>query len=221
MTARATGAAAAPKGGYFPAPPARGIGRKYSRFVSLMKVMLPLTAAALVMVLVAWPQTQDEGATFRVSLAAIPDGDAGDAGMTRARFVGTDARNQPFVITAETAVPDALNPEKIDLKTLQADMTLSGGSWISLMSASGLYNRTAQNLALQGGVEIFADNGFALQTAAVDIDLENGIAWGRRPVQAHGPMGALGADTFRIERNGQRLFFEGRVRMTLQPPAAP
>ena len=221
MTSRAVGPAAAPKAGFFSAPPPRGIGRKYSRFVSLMKVMLPLTAAALIMILIAWPQTQDEGATFRVSLAAIPDGDAGETGMTRARFVGTDSRNQPFVITADTTVPDTLNPEKIDLTTLQADLTLSSGSWISLMSATGLYNRTAQNLALQGGVEIFADNGFALQTASVEIDLENGIAWGRRPVQAHGPMGALGADTFRLERNGQRLFFEGRVRMTLQPSAAP
>mgnify|MGYP002633364771 CR=1 FL=1 len=209
------------RGGVFSTPQSRRVGRKYSRFVSLMKVSLPLAAAALIMVLAAWPQTQDEGPSFRVSLAAIPDGDAGDTGMTRARFIGTDAKDQPFVITADSAIPDALRPEKIRLKTMQADLTLENGSWISMMSGAGLYDRTAQSLSLLDGVEVFADDGFALQTATAEIDLTSGSAWGRQAVQAHGPMGTLDADSFRMEREGQRLHFEGHVRMILQPAAAP
>lgn len=194
----------------------RALSRRYSRFVNLAKIALPLTALGLVLILVAWPQGQETDSTFRVSLAALPEGDAGDAGMTRARFVGTDSQNQPFVITAERAVPNAINPERIALHTLQADITLDTGAWVSMISASGLYDRTQQSLALGGGVELFADNGFAMHTPSARIDLIDGTARGTEPVSAQGPLGTLDADSFRMERDGRRLFFMGNVRMTLQ-----
>lgn len=194
----------------------RALSRRYSRFVNLAKIALPLTALGLVLILVAWPQGQETDSTFRVSLAALPEGDAGDAGMTRARFVGTDSQNQPFVITAERAVPNAINPERIALHTLQADITLDTGAWVSMISASGLYDRTQQSLALGGGVELFADNGFAMHTPSARIDLIDGTARGTEPVSAQGPLGTLDADSFRMERDGHRLFFMGNVRMTLQ-----
>lgn len=195
----------------------RALGRKYSRFVSLAKIALPVIALALIMVLVAWPQTQNQDSTFRVSLAALPEGEAGDTGMTRARFVGTDAKDQAFVITAERAVPNAINPDRITLETLQADLTLNSGAWVSMLSVTGLYDRTQQSLTLHDGVDLFADNGFALHTASARIDLADGTAHGSETVRAQGPMGELNADSFRMEREGRRLFFKGNVRMTLQP----
>ena len=209
-------AAATPPRHVFSPKGPRAFGRRYSRFVSLAKIALPLIALALVMVLVAWPQAQNEGTTFQVSLAALPEGDAGDTGMTRARFVGTDSKDQAFVITAERAVPNAINPERITLEMLQADLTLSSGVWASMLSVTGLYDRVQQSLTLRGGVDLFADNGFALHTASARIDLADGIANGSEPVRAQGPMGELDADSFRIERDGHRLFFKGNVRMTLQ-----
>lgn len=198
----------------------RALGRRYSRFVSLAKIALPLIALALVMVLVAWPQGQNEDSSFSVSLAALPAGEAGDAGMTHARFVGTDSRNQPFVVTAERAVPNAINPERIALHTLQADMTLDGGAWVSMMSGSGLYDRTLQSLVLADGVELFADNGFAMRTTSARIDLVDGTAHGSEPVSAQGPLGTLDAESFRMEREGRRLLFQGNVRMILQAGGA-
>ena len=216
---RSDAAATPPRHVFSPQGP-RALGRRYSRFVSLAKITLPLIALALVMVLVAWPQAQNEDATFQVSLAALPEGDAGDAGMTRARFVGTDAKDQAFVITAERAVPNAINPEHITLETLQADLTLNSGAWVSMLSVTGLYDRTRQSLSLRDGVDLFADNGFALHTASARIDLADGTAQGSEAVRAQGPMGELNADSFRMERGGQRLFFKGNVRMILQPGKA-
>jgi lipopolysaccharide export system protein LptC len=217
MTSDAT--ATPPRHVFSPQGP-RALGRKYSRFVSLAKIALPLIALALVMVLVAWPQTQNQDSTFRVSLAALPEGEAGDTGMTRARFVGTDAKDQAFVITAERAVPNAINPDRITLETLQADLTLNSGAWVSMLSATGLYDRTQQSLTLRDGVDLFADNGFALHTTSARIDLADGTARGSETVRAQGPMGELNADSFRMEREGRRLFFKGNVRMTLQPSSA-
>jgi len=211
-----TGTATTPPREVFSPQGRRALSRRYSRFVNLAKIALPLIALGLIMVLVAWPQGQDSDSSFRVSLAALPEGDAGDAGMTHARFVGTDSRDQPFVITAERAVPNAINPERIALHTLQADITLDSGAWVSMISTSGLYDRTQQSLTLGGGVELFADNGFAMHTSSARIDLIDGTARGSEPVSAQGPLGTLDADSFRMERDGRRLFFTGNVSMTLQ-----
>ena len=89
-----------------------------------------------------------------------------------------------------------------------------------MLSVTGLYDRAQQSLTLRDGVDLFADNGFALHTASARIDLEDGTAKGSEPVRAQGPMGDLDADSFLIERDGQRLFFIGNVRMTLQPGKA-
>lgn len=203
--------------GLFDTPPLRRLGSRYSRFVSLMKILLPLIAAALVLLVVAWPQTPSEDNSFRVSLAAIPEGDAGEPGMTRARFVGTDAKDQPFVITADAAVPLPGSTDRIKLTALQADITVSGGTWVSMMSGEGLYDRTGQQLALLEGVDLFADSGFEMHTAAADIDLAHGVARGDSYVTAHGPLGTLSADSFILEQDGRRLFFRGNVRMTVWP----
>ncbi len=193
------------------------VSYRYSRFVSTMKVVLPVTAAALVLLVIAWPQTQSQDSSFQVSLAALPEGDAGAPGMTRARFVGTDARNQPFVITAESAIPEPDNAERINLRTLQADLTVSSGTWVSMMSGGGLYDRPAQLLSLSDGVDLFSDSGFEMHTPAANIDLAAGIASGRLKVDAHGPLGTLSADGFRLEQEGRRLHFNGNVRMTVWP----
>lgn len=203
--------------GLFDAPPLRRLGSRYSRFVSLMKILLPLVAAALVLLVIAWPQTQSEDNSFRVSLAAIPEGDADEPGMTRARFVGTDAKDQPFVITADSAVPLQDRTDQVKLTALQADITVSGGTWVSMMSGEGLFDRTRQHLALLGGVDLFADSGFEMHTEAADIDLALGVARGEAPVTAHGPLGTLSADSFRLEQEGRTLFFQGNVRMTVWP----
>lgn len=195
--------------------PLRRAGHRYSRFVSLMKVVLPVLAAALVLLVVAWPQTQSENSSFSVSLATIAEGETDAPGMKRARFVGTDARDQPYVITADAAVPEAANAEQINLEVLQADITMAGGTWVSMMSGHGLYDRTAQRLALSGGVDLFSDDGFEMHTASADIDLREGIATGSAPVQAHGPLGTLTAEGFRLEQQSRRLRFTGNVKMTI------
>lgn len=196
-------------------PTLQRTGHRYSRFVSLMKIVLPLLAVALVLLVVAWPQTQSENNSFSVSLATIAAGETEAPGMKRARFVGTDARDQPFVITADAAAPEAANAERINLEVLQADITVSGGTWVSMMSGHGLYDRSAKQLVLGGGVDLFSDDGFEMHTATADIDLHAGVATGNAPVEAHGPLGTLTANGFRLDQENRRLRFTGDVKMTI------
>lgn len=185
----------------------------YSRFVGTMKILLPLTAAALIGLVVAWPDDSKDASGFRLSFANTIPGDPGAPGMSKARYIGTDANNQPFVITAETVTPNIENSNRFLLATLQADITFDNGSWMSLIAPKGIYDRSKQLLELPGKVDIFSDQGFELHTTGARVDLARSMAEGDQPVQATGPLGVLEANGFRLLQREQRLFFTGGVKL--------
>ena len=186
----------------------------YSRFVGAMKILLPLTAAALIGLVVAWPDESKDAAGFRLSFANTIPGDPGAPGMSKARYIGTDTNNQPFVITADMVAPDIKNPNRFLLTALQADITFDNGSWMSLMAPDGIYDRDKQTLRLMGEVDIFSNQGFELHTTAVRVDLARSMAEGDQPVLATGPLGVLEANGFRILQQDERMFFTGGVKLT-------
>lgn len=189
----------------------------YSRFVGAMKILLPLSAAALIGLVVAWPDESKDASGFRLSFANTIPGNPGAPGMSAARYIGTDEGNQPFVITADMVAPDAGNPSRFLLTTLQADITFDNGSWMSLLAPDGVYERDKQILRLPGRVDIFSDQGFELHTTGAWVDLSRSVAEGDQPVQATGPLGVLEANGFRISQRDERLYFTGGVKLTARP----
>ena len=195
----------------------RRFGARYSRFVGTMKVLLPLTAAAIAGLILAWPGVHDEPQEIALTFAETNSTDAETPGMANARYVGTDANNRPFLVTADEALQDPGKPDLVDLVALQADMTLDNGVWMSIMASSGQYDRAQQTLQLAGPVNIFSDAGYEFHTESARIDLQNNIAESDQPVRGHGPFGTLSADSFRVIDQGQRLLFRKNVRMIIRP----
>ena len=191
----------------------------YSRYVGAMKILLPLTAVALIGLIVGWPDGSPDSAGFRLSFANVTSGESGSLGMSKARYIGTDENGQPFVITADTVTPDDADPNRFWLQTLQADITFDDGSWFSLMAPSGVYDRDSQLLKLPEEVDIFSDQGFELHTTAARVDLASSVAEGDQPVQASGPLGILQANGFRLSQSDGRLIFTGGVQLTARPAA--
>ena len=195
----------------------RKFGAHYSRFVGAMKVLLPLTAAVIAGLILAWPGANDDPQEIALTFAETNSTDAEVPGMANARYVGTDANNRPFLVTADEALQDPSKPDLIDMVALQADMTLDNGVWMSVMASGGRYDRARQTLHLAGPVNIFSDVGYEFHTNSARIDLQNNIAESDEPVKGHGPFGTLSADSFRVIDQGQRLLFRQNVRMVIQP----
>ncbi len=191
------------------------VSPRYSRFVGMMKLLLPVLALGLVIAVVIWPSEFSRTTGFHLSYAATEDGGAAELAMLQPRYRGTDARNRPFVVTADRAILDPNDQRLITLDRLQADMSMADGQWFSIMADTGIYHQQRQHLRLQGAINLFSDQGYEFNAQVVEIDLNTGRATTDLPVRGQGPFGTLRADRLVIEDYGRRLHFTGNVKMRI------
>lgn len=188
----------------------------YSRFVDLMRWLLPIAALGLIAILVGWPDRDGNDGNLTLSFVDLGRQDEG-LRMISPRYVGTDSHGQPFVITADAATQDETDQELITLDAVEADVTLEDGRWIVLRSPTGLYNRREETLHLAEWVNIYSDDGHLFNARNVKLDLAEGLASSGMPVHGQGPMGLIDAHGFKILDGGKRTRFEGGVKLTIRP----
>ena len=196
------------------APGPRAPRRGYSRFVGLMRWLLPALALALVVLIGAWPQLMG---TIAVPSLGVPIGEP--MVMSAPRYVGRTRDAQPFTVEAQSARLDPAQPDRITLEAMRAGVTTTTGRDLALSAADAVYDRSRQELRLGGGVALESADGYRFSAAAADVDLAGGRVVGTTPIDGTGPTGTIRADRFEFARGGDQLRFAGRVKVVLAPPA--
>ena len=187
---------------------------RYSRFVTLMKRLLSLAAFLIIAAVMAFFFVQRMPRQLQMSyerLGRIEN----DLTMVKPRLTGVDAKGNPFVITADSAIQDAGNPKKASLKNLEADLTLDKQNWIDARARRGMVDMAAGQLELSGGIDVFTATGYELHSNSASANLKQSIIHGHETVTGQGPQGTLRADTFHADRSTNILTLSGHVQMTL------
>ncbi|MEQ8640794.1 MAG: LPS export ABC transporter periplasmic protein LptC [Alphaproteobacteria bacterium] len=188
----------------------------YSRWVTLLRIALPLAALGLLALIIAWPGIQPSVERFRVGATDAIGALFEEPRMANARYLGRDAKRRPFVVTAASAVQQPETSETlVMLERPAADITLEDGAWLAILADSGVYRENTEQLDLAGNVTLFHDQGYEMKTEAARIDLAAGTASGDAPVVAHGPAGVLHAQGFRMDDFGGGIHFTGAATLTL------
>ncbi|MSO55276.1 MAG: LPS export ABC transporter periplasmic protein LptC [Rhodospirillales bacterium] len=191
----------------------------YSRFVTLMKVTLPLVALTLIGLVLAWPRPVVDDSRFRIGFSILKASEAENPSMVNARYQGLDDQSQVYAITADMARDMLKGSAAIELDMPKADLALKDGSWLVLTAETGVYVRERRSLVLKGSVNLFHDTGYEIRTSEADIDLASSFAQGSVPVEGHGPFGEVKAQGFRLEDKGKLITFSGKSRLILYPDA--
>jgi lipopolysaccharide export system protein LptC len=189
---------------------------RYSRFVLVMKRVLPISAGLIVAAVIAYslvPRQSDKLSLATESIGVIHN----DLTMTKPRLSGTDNKGRPFVVTADSAVQDTRNVKRATLNNVEADLTLDKGRWLNATAAKGYYDMEKGAMTLEGGITVYSDDGYELHTARAAADLKKGFFRGSDAITGHGPAGTLTADSFELDRKSDRLILRGHVEMTLMP----
>jgi lipopolysaccharide export system protein LptC len=211
---------------HFTPEAARRLGPGYSRFVGMMKVLLPIGAAILVALVIAWPYLQTTDGRFRIGFSTLVATQAERPNIVNPRLVGTDEKDQPFSITADLAKDFYLRQDfwgnestPVELEMPKADIMLKDGSWLVLTANAGLLTPKTKMLELSGAVNLFHDSGYELRTTHAMIDLEKGAAVSDKPVDGQGPFGNIVAEGLRLTDKGKDIVFTGKAKLVLYPDA--
>jgi lipopolysaccharide export system protein LptC len=191
--------------------PRRGLEqwRRRSRLVRILRVVLP----ALIFLILAGLA----GAVAYNSINATPGQAAGEDAPIRLvnpRFVGRDDKGRAYVITADSAVRDAQDYQRVVLDQPALILDEEGPDPLRITAKAGVYHEATRKLDLSGGVKL-AGAQAVFDTAASLFDTKTGELVGSGPIQGSGSVGEITAKSYGVYGKGERMIFKGGVRTRL------
>jgi len=194
-------------------------GDARSGIVRFLKVALPLAALGLVAALFL----VSRGDIGRgVSVSAI-DFDVTDGlRLSQPRFTGVTRNGQPFVITADWALPDGPDPDRVGLGPVRGEIEMDAARRVTLTAQGGEIRPKLNTMRLEGGVAAETTDGYRLSAARADIDMKAETLAADGPVAVSGPAGDIASGSMRAARRDENLvvWFENRVRVRIDPERA-
>ena len=184
--------------------------RRRSRLIRLLRIVLPATIALIFVGLVgsvAW-------STFSAQPKAAAGGDE-PIRLLKPRFVGRDDKGRAFVLTAESAIRDRLDYQRVMLKKPALVLDEGGPDEMRINGADGIFHEQNGKLELSGGVRL-ADTKNAFATAASLFDTKTGEVLGSAPIQGAGGIGEINAKSYGVYDKGERMVFKGGVQTRIE-----
>lgn len=152
---------------------------------------------------------------FNLTFASVEEKEGMPPVMVKPKLQGIDAQGRPYTVAADSAMQqDAKN---VELRRLQAEVTMADNSWITVMSDEGSLNTEAKMLFIRGNVQLFHDRGYEFRTESALVDMEHAMVQGERPIEGHGLLGTLKAGAFQIWSAQDHIRFDQRVKVILYP----
>ncbi len=190
----------------------------YSRFISLLKIILPLIAIGLMatVFLFTKERTLDGGLQFsKADFVALQSG----MQVTKPRFSGSNANGDIYDFTAEVLHPDAPKPTKVTATGLSGEIRLFDGQTIELAARNAEVDLKARTIRFDGGTTVVFSDGLRGESQQVFADLDTGQLNTDGPVTASSPMGKIEAGNLKTEtiRQGEAekrmIWFENGVKL--------
>ena len=186
--------------------------KSYSRYVSLMKVILPVGIITAIGLTFTWPYiTSHAKEEFVLIDSSQPE--IQENRMIRPHYVSTDGKGQPFHVDAEWAKQNTQT--YTDLINPSGTLETEEGETLKLQAKEGHYNSESKYLDLEGKVTLTSTDGYHVQTEKAHVTFDNSVVEGDSFVEGEGPAGKLrGQNGFRIESKS-----EGKKIITLKGPS--
>ena len=189
--------------------------RFYSSFVRAAKIALPSAAAALLLAVFAWPETEEIlGPEWKDEAAA-------EFAMTNMEAYGWD-EDRPYSIRSTGIRRLGNEGRRFHMDHPTAWMVLPDGAWLSGSGESGVVDWTERTVHLSGEVQLRHEAGYAILTQSAFVNIAERTASGDGPLEGAGNSGRFRAEGFRVLDGGNRIRLLGRSAVRFDPaPAAP
>ncbi|UAK24610.1 LPS export ABC transporter periplasmic protein LptC [Sphingomonas nostoxanthinifaciens] len=186
-------------------------GSSHDRLIATLRIVLPMAVGVLAAFLALAPLTVGRDISFVLSKDRV-DVARERLRVTRAVYRGRDSKEQPFQLTAASAVQATSREPLVRLSDLIARITLSDGP-ATITSGRGRYDMDTQHVALDGPVDFQGNGGYHITTANVLLDMDQKVLASQRPVTGTMPLGNFSADRLRANLDTHVVDLVGRARL--------
>lgn len=190
----------------------------YSRFVRIMKFMLPIIALSLIVLVILYSASGRDNETIKFSGTDLDDLTE-DRALVAPKLTGTDGRGQPFTVTAKGASLAPGKARSMTIEEVKADITMHDKSWVQVGAVQGVLDVEGKTLDLSKTINIYSDRGYECHTESARYDFGSGLLKGGSAIKCQGPLGIISANRFEGLRDPGILKFMGGVSTNYFPAA--
>lgn len=190
------------------------VNHGYSRFIRSMRIILPLIAVGLTVVILTWEDAGRKVEPLKKE-ELVPQSANIQNELLKPVYNSVDSNNQPFTVTADLATQDRSNPDLLNLQEPRAELSQNDGSKLNADAKTGLYEQKTQKLNLEGDVHLIHSDGYTLTTEELRVDIPAQKAFSGRDVRVEGPAGTIDAKGLEGDGASGVLIFTGPARVVL------
>ena len=194
-------------------------GDARSGIVRFLKVALPLAALGLVAALFLASRSDLGGG---ISVSSIDFDVTEGLRLSEPRFTGATRDGNPFVVSADWALPDGPDPELVGLGPVRGEIAMDADRRVVIVADGGEIRPKLSTMQLKGNVRVETSDGYRLTAPRADVDMKAQTLAADGPVAVSGPAGEIDAGSMRAARRdeGHTIWFENRVRVRIDPARA-
>ena len=190
-------------------------GSAHDRLIALLMVALPISIGVLAAFLVMAPLFMRGDTSF------VLDKNKVDVAQERMRlraaeYRGQDARGQPFVIDAGSAVQKSSAEPVVQLQELAAGIRLPDGP-ARLTAPRGRYDMRSEQVDVLGPIQFRAANGYSLDTTNATVDLKTRRLQRGSAVTGTTAMGNFSGDRLDADLEARTVRLTGNARLRIDP----
>ncbi len=195
----------------------------HSRLVAWLKILLPLTALAILSTLFLISNGVDPQDAIPYAEVDITDR-LREPRLTDAAYAGMTEDGAALTLKAAEAVPGTADSGNAGLaRGLSGVLETPDGVRSELTAAEARLDQGARLIVLSGGVVLSNSIGYRIEMAGMSVSLDRTSLDSDGPVTATGPVGQITAGQMHLGqaepgRDGYLLVFKHRVRLIYLPP---
>ena len=190
-------------------------GSAHDRLIATLMVALPIAIGVLAAFLVMAPLFMRGDTSF------VLDKNKVDVAQERMRlraaeYRGQDAKGQPFVIDAGSAVQKSSAEPVVQLQELAAGIRLPDGP-ARLTAPRGRYDMRSEQVDVLGPIQFRAANGYSLDTVNATVDLKTRRLQSGGAVTGTTSMGNFSGDRLDADLEARTVRLTGNARLRIDP----
>ncbi|HZF44056.1 MAG TPA: LPS export ABC transporter periplasmic protein LptC [Sphingomonadaceae bacterium] len=188
-------------------------GGQQDRVLRFVRVGLPMAAGVLVAVLAMAPLSKGNDISFLLDKNKV-DVAAERMRASSAQYRGMDDRGRPFHVAAGSAVQRTSADAVVRLNDIAARMQLPDGQ-AAITAGRGRYDMIAEQVGVDGPVQVSGPGGYALETRDVTVDMKTRTMGSAGPVEGRMPLGTFSAGRLRADLGERHVVLDGGARLKI------